>query len=1109
MSAAPSAPTPDMARRAAAGPARLLIANRGEVALRILRAAAGLGIETAAIHAPDDAEALHVRLADRAAALPGHGAAAYLDIAAVIEAGRAMGCDAVHPGYGFLSENPDFARACAEAGLAFVGPSAEALALLGDKARARALAQELGVPVIPGSGETDLAGAAAFLDSLGPGGAVMVKAVAGGGGRGMRPVTDPAALPAAFAACAAEAERAFGDGRLYVERLLTRARHIEAQVIGDGTGDAAHLGERECSLQRRRQKLVEIAPSPSITPAQRAEILGHALAMARAARYRGLGTFEFLVDETDGAAFFIEANPRLQVEHTVTEAVTGVDLVEAQIRVTAGGARLADLGLAEAPPAPVGYAVQARVNLEVMQPDGTARPASGRLTAYEPPSGPGVRVDGAGYGGYAPSPHYDSLVAKVIVQGRGDYASVAERAYRALGQFRLEGAPSNLPFLMNLLRMEAVRANAVDIGFVDAHAAALAAPGEGHKVLFAGAGAAAEDGPALDGPAGTRPVTSPLTGVVAELPVAPGDAVHEGAPVAVLEAMKMQHVVTAPFSGILRAAPGIGDRVDEGAPLAFLEPAEIEGAGPQAAAEIDLDHIRPDLAESLARHRQGLDEGRPAAVGKRHAKGKRTARENVADLCDPGSFVEYGALAVAAQRSRHPEELLREISPADGLVAGVGAVNGALFGAEQARCAVMAYDYTVMAGTQGNIGHRKTDRLLKVAERTKLPVVVYAEGGGGRPGDTDNRPGVNLANPTFWQFARMSAVAPLVGVVSGRCFAGNAAVAGCCDVVIATEDASLGMGGPAMIEAAGLGAVSPEAVGPISVQSPNGVVDLVVADEAEATAQAKRYLAYFQGDLAGWEAPEPRRLRHVIPENRLRAYDVRAVIEGLADVGSVMELRRDFGRQLVTAFIRIEGKAWGVIANVPALGGGAVDAEEADKAARFLQLCDAFHVPILSLIDTPGFMVGPQSETRATVRRFSRMFLVGASLQTPMFSVILRKAYGLGAMAMAGGSFHESSQMTLSWPTGEFGAMGLEGAARLGFRKELEAIPDPEARQARYAEIVAGMYEVGKAVNIAPYLSVDDVIDPADTRARLAAALRAMPRATLPKDARRPMIDAW
>ena len=1112
---APAYPKPVHPDPARPTPARLLIANRGEVALRIQRAAAGLGIATVAVHAPDDAGALHVRLADRAVALPGRGAAAYLDAAALIAAARETGCDAVHPGYGFLSESAAFARACAGAGLAFVGPSPEALELLGDKARARALAQDLGVPVVPGSGETDARGAADFLAALGPGGAVMVKAVAGGGGRGMRPVSDPAALPAAFAACATEAERAFGDGRLYVERLVTRARHIEAQVLGDRTGAVIHLGERECSLQRRRQKLVEIAPSPSLSAARREAVLTHALTLARAAGYAGLGTFEFLVEDgpedgPEGGVFFIEANPRLQVEHTVTEAVTGLDLVEAQIRVTAGGATLADLGLAGGGPAPVGHAIQVRVNLEEMQADGTARPASGRLTAYEPPSGPGVRVDGAGYGGYAPSPHYDSLLAKVIVHGRGDYAAAVDRAYRALGQFRIEGAASNLPFLMNLLRMPEVRANAVDTGFVDAHAAALAAPGEGHPVLFAaGGGASAAEAAALDGPAGTRPVPSPLTGVVAELPAGLGAPVRAGEPVAVLEAMKMQHVVAAPFSGILRAAPGIGDMVAEGAALAFLEPAEIAGDGPAAAEEADPDHIRPDLAEALARRRLTLDEGRPAAVNKRHAQGKRTARENVADLCDPGSFVEYGALAVAAQRSRHPEEVLRDISPADGLVAGVGAVNGALFDAEKARCAVMAYDYTVMAGTQGNIGHRKTDRLLKVAERTKLPVVAYAEGGGGRPGDTDNRPGVNLANPTFWQFARMSAVAPLVGVVSGRCFAGNAAVAGCCDVVIATRDASIGMGGPAMIEAAGLGAVSAEAVGPLSVQAPNGVVDLVVEDEAEATAAAKRYLAYFQGDLAGWEAPDPRRLRHAIPENRLRAYDMRAVIEGLADVGSVMELRRDFGRQLVTALIRIEGRPWGVLANVPALGGGAVDAEEADKAARFLQLCDAFHVPILSLIDTPGFMVGPESETRATVRRFSRMFLVGASLQTPMFSVILRKAYGLGAMAMAGGSFHESSQMTLSWPTGEFGAMGLEGAARLGFRKELEAIPDPEARQARYAEIVAGMYEVGKAVNIAPYLSVDEVIDPADTRARLVAALRAMPRATLPKDSRRPMIDAW
>lgn len=1090
---------------------KLLIANRGEISIRIARACAELGLTSVAIYPDDDESGRHVVSASEAVEIPGRGPAAYLDIEAVLAAAKSAGCSMIHPGYGFLSENAAFAARCAEEGLVFIGPDADALTTLGDKARARAVAKRLGVPVVEGL-ETVTSGeqAQAFFEAQPAGTAVMVKAVAGGGGRGIRIVRVVDELPAAIESCRNEARAAFGDDALYIERMIERARHVEVQVLGDGQGGVIHLWNRECTLQRRNQKLIEIAPSPWIDAALRDAMLADAIALAADVGYRGLATMEFLVDIDRGDYAFIEVNPRVQVEHTVTEEVSGIDLVATQIRLCAGET-LAELGLSqETIPAPAGFAVQARVNAEIMEADGSARMASGRITAYEVPTGPRLRVDGAGYAGLTLSPYYDSLLAKVILRGDSGWPKLCEGLDRALSEFRIDGPPTNIGFLRKLLGRDEVKRGEITTRFVDQHIGALVeaeAPAQRYgncewsQEATAGGGA--------DIAEGMKAVAAPMSGVLIKLLVCEGDAVAEGAPVAILEAMKMEHVVKAETAGHVRAIAEEGAVVGEGDALVVLEPADVAARTDAEGDVFDPDHIRPDLAEARARRNEGLDAARPDAVARRHAKGKRTARENIADLCDPDSFVEYGALGVAAQRSRHPEEHLRKISPADGLVAGLGSINGAEFGPDKARAAVMSYDYTVFAGTQGNIGHRKTDRLLRVAERASLPVVIYAEGGGGRPGDTDNRPGVNLANPTFWQLARMSGVAPMVGIVSGRCFAGNAAVLGVCDVVIATEDANIGMGGPAMIEGAGLGVFRPEDVGPTSVQGQNGVIDVLVADEAEATRAARKYLSYFQGATSVWKAPDQRLLRGCVPEDRKRAYDVRPLIETLADEDSVLELRAGFGPALVTALIRLEGRACGVMANVAAVNGGALDRDEADKAARFMQLCDAYDLPIISLIDTPGFMVGPDAETRANVRHFSRMFLVGASLNTPYLSVILRKAYGLGAMAMAGGSFHESSQMTLSWPSGEFGAMGLEGAARLGFRKELEAIEDPDAREARYREIVDGMYEAGKAVNIAPYLSIDSVIDPAETRAMLVAGLSAIPQAHLPKSSKRPMIDAW
>jgi acetyl/propionyl-CoA carboxylase alpha subunit len=1090
---------------------KLLIANRGEIAIRIAHTAALFGLETVAVYSADDAGSLHLRRCDRAVELPGQGAAAYLDGEAVVAAALGAGCDAVHPGYGFLSESAEFAARCRDAGLIFVGPDPETLAAFGDKARARQLAEACGVPLPAGtSGPTSLDQALAFFDSLGEGAAVMLKAIAGGGGRGMRPVERREDLADAYERCRSEALQAFGSGDLYVERLFPRARHVEVQVLGDGQGHVVHLWDRECSLQRQRQKIVEIAPAVGVAPAVRSALFEAAVRLAKAASYRGVGTIEFLVQ---GETFaFIEANARLQVEHTVTEAVTGLDLVRLQLEVAAGRS-LPDIGLTHAAVPPVrGVAVQARVNLERMAPDGTSRPSGGVLAAYEPPSGPGVRVDGFGYAGYATSVRFDSLLAKVIVHAPdGGLPEALRAADRALGEFRIEGPATNIGFLRGVLRRPEVARGEVHTRFIEEHAADLADAAVALETTPFGLQAthAATPADAVAGPPGTTPVAAPLQGTIVALLAAPDEPVRADQPVLVIEAMKMEHVIVAGVAGYVRRfAAHVGDTVFEGQPLLFVEPAEVAGAAQDQTVEVDLDHIRPDLAEVLARQALTLDAARPDAVAKRRKLGYRTARENVDDLCDPDSFIEYGSLVIAGRRLRNPVEELIRTTPADGMVTGIGRVNGELFGAEASRCVVMSYDYTVLAGTQGMKNHEKTDRMYELAEKWRLPVIYFAESGGGRPGDTDRVAGGGIFNVrAFALQGRLSALVPQVGITNGRCFAGAAVLLGCCDVIIATEGSTIGIAGPALIEAGGLGVYTPEEVGPMSMQGPSGVVDILVKDEAEAVAAAKRYLSYFQGPLPEWSCADQRRLRHAIPENRLRVYDIRKVVELLCDDGSVLELRAAFGLGVVTALARIEGRPVGVIANNPAHLGGAVDSDAADKASRFMQLCDSFDIPIVVLADTPGNMVGPEHEKNGLVRHCCRMFVTGPNLTVPVFTVVLRKGYGLGIMAMAGGSSH-ASFFTVSWPTGEFGGMGLEGSVTLGYRKELEAVADPVERKAMFDGMVASAYQQGKALNTAMGFDFDNVIDPAETRRWIVAGLESSP--VKPRDGKkRPYIDTW
>lgn len=1106
---------------------KLLIANRGEIAVRISSSAADAGIATVSVYPKDDVSSMHVRITDESVMLPGSGSRAYLDVDALISAARQVDADAIHPGYGFLSESSDFAQRCEDAGIIFVGPIPEQLSQFGDKAHARKIAEACDVAIVPGTkGDTSLEDVVHFWNTNTQGG-VVIKAISGGGGRGVRIVEQRDDLEQSYARCRSEAEKAFGVDSVYVETLIPEARHIEVQIVGDGQGGVRHLWDRDCSLQRNNQKVIEIAPASMIPMETRERLFQHSIDMAKSANYRGLATFEYLVETADPSRFyFIEANARLQVEHTVTEVVTDLDLVSLQLAI-AGGACIEDLELPEVIE-PRGVACQARINLETPTSSGLFKPTQGLIQVYEPPGGPGIRVDGYGYAGYETSGRYDSLLSKLIVySASSDVSSCINKTIRALTRFRIEGVESNLVFLRALLADKTVQEgqfhtryidqalpNLLDLmasiaGTKDAAAndplavlnqSQRQAPDRSGKTILA---------ERVEVPWGGIGVFAPLQGTVVEILVDNGAKVHEGQDLIVIEAMKMEHVVIAEAAGLVRI-PSIaeGTMVEKGAMLMTIEPQDVARAFLEEQVEQDLDEIRSDLAEVYMRQGFKLDENRPEAVAKRHTQGHRTVRENLEDLCDPGTFVEYGSLVIAAQRNRRSVDDLMRNTPADGMVAGIGSVNQALFPDQNTQCMILAYDYMVLAGTQGSQNHRKKDRMFELAVKLRIPILLIAEGGGGRPGDTDSPGHSGLDWPAFKLYGALSGLVPRIAIANGRCFAGNAVLLGSSDLIIATEGSNIGIGGPAMIEGGGLGVYAPEDVGPMDVQVPNGVVDIAVKDEAEAVSVARQLLSYFQGVRQDWSAKDQRRLRYVVPENRLRVYDMRDVIDLLADDGSVLELRPNFGRSIITCFGRIEGRPVGIYANNPAHLSGAIDSDSADKAARFIQLCDAFDIPLISLVDCPGIMVGPEVEKTALVRHASRLFVVGTNISVPLMSIIVRKGYGLGAVSMTGGDFRGSA-FTISWPTGEIGPMGLEGSVKLGFRKELEAIDDPEARHEDFQKRVDEMYRRSHAVNVATYFEIDEVIDPEDTRRWIMACLKSVSLELTKEGKKKPFVDTW
>ena len=1024
---------------------RLAITNRGEIAARVARTASQLGIEPIGVRADDEKDAGHCRQMAHCITLPGTGVAAYLDINALCTAVVATGCQAVHPGYGFLSENWEYAEAIAQAGLTWLGPEAKTLKMLGNKIAARTLAYDAGVPVLLGSEilPSSEEGVRWVQDQQNEHLPWVVKAAWGGGGRGIRMLNagilgagqQSAAkqaptqafeqqLKQAWGSVHREATRAFGSGDLFLEAQATQVRHIEVQIAGDGSGAIHILGDRDCSLQRRHQKLIEFAPAPHLSSTLRLHLHEAARRIGAAASYQGLATVEFLVSNTAPLPVklcpspsdtpvgsheqfaFLEVNPRIQVEHTVTEESLQIDLVALQIAL-ACGAKIADLQTAlpiesDLAAGKAQAAVQFRINAEKMLSDGTPQPAQGKIDALTWPTGPFLRVDTAIQSGDGIEPQFDSLIAKIIVHAK-DWHELAHQAQSALDSTTIEGVDTNLELHQtiwpNLIQAFEAQADWPTTDWLAEQIASLA-PQLPDKV------ANSEELPQQSGT-----ITSHLQGTVIQVLIQLGQVAHAGQEAIIVDSMKMEHVIAIALSGeIKEVMVQVDQTIVPGQPLFRMvempqQQARQQADNSEAVLELDLSTIRPDLTEVLERKQQGTDAHRPQAVQKRHAKGYRTARENIEDLCDAGSFIEYGSLTIAAQRRRRELDDLIANTPADGMVTGIGTVNGQHHSAQQSKCVLMSYDYTVLAGTQGKLNHYKKDRMFELAKRHNMPVILYAEGGGGRPGDTDTLGVAGLDCLAFFYFGALSGKVPLIGVVNGYCFAGNAALLGACDIIIATESSNIGMGGPAMIEGGGLGQFSPQEVGPIDVHSTSGSIDMVVEDEAQATQAAKDCLSYFQGQREDWQADDQRRLRHAIPENRLRVYPVRPLIHTLCDLSSVTELRANYGLGMVTCLARIEGKPIGVIANNPEHLSGAIDTDAAIKAADFMKLCDSHGIPLLFLCDTPGFMVGPAVEATGLMRKAGQLFTIGGNVKVPCFTVVLRKGYGLGAQAMAAGSF--------------------------------------------------------------------------------------------------------
>ena len=1104
---------------------RVLIANRGEIAIRVARAASALGVETVSVYAPIDALSLHTRVTteSRALSTSSDPVRAYLDIEALIAIAKASGCDCAHPGYGFLSENTAFAERCHDEGIAFIGPRPETLALFGDKTKARELARSLGIPIIPGSSHAlasakDATGVAETI-----GYPVMVKAVAGGGGRGMRAVAGADEMTEAFARCESEAKAAFGDGALFVEKLIKQPRHIEVQILADGHDNIVHLYERDCSVQLRNQKVVEVAPAPGLDANLRRRILEDAIRVARAAGYVNAGTVEFLVSPELGEYFFIECNPRIQVEHTVTEQITGIDLVEFQFRIAAGES-LKALGIGDqaAVEAPRGFAVQARI----------VATGTGTLTAYKEPAGSGVRVDSCGYVGYAPPPQFDPMFAKLICQSNSthSFSSALDRTLRALEEFHIAGLPTNLKQLRAIVSHTVMRAGDARTTFFAEHpelAAPTGASASGMLGLLEKQAAALRAGKTALGvpsanptvaslavPSGEQAVECPMAGTVIDIPVEAGAHVEAGATLMVISAMKMETAITAPCAGVVtQINPAeVGGAVAVGQIVVTIAPAQRSGDS-SAPRSYGTDTWAPLLADvetlqAIAHRRFAADSNDPGVVRQRN-RGKLTCRERIDLLLDAGSFREVGSLAGFADYDDDGQ--VTGFTPANH-VGGWGKIDGRTV-------VVCADDFTSRGGhSDGAIG-AKSAHLDRLSIDLRCPSIRLLDGssGGGsvasmvpkqqKTGESNakessgaivaGRPRVSGEGGSFLtghlgssmyvsQLSQVPVINLLLGSVVG--IGAAKAVLGHFSVMV-RDIAQLFVAGPPVVSHAMGYDITKEELGGWQVHCRNGSVDNLAESEEEAASMAKRFLSYLPSSVYETPpvlAPDPsdpidrreEELFTIIPRRRTMTFDMRRAIRLMADRGSFFEIGPLWGTDQIVGFVRFNGYPMGVLASdCRHINGGALTADGCDKLKRHLDVCDLFHLPVLNLIDNPGFAVGLEHEIAGTIRKGGEWMVAFAQVTVPIFTVIMRRSFGV-----AGNNFatpRSGASARVAWPAADVGGIPPEGGIEAAYKRQLAEAADPAALR---AEINARIENARGPIGPLNRFQMEEMIDPRDTR---------------------------
>ncbi len=1106
---------------------RVFISNRGEIAIRIAKSATVLGVESVGVYPAIDALSLHTRgmTESHKIGTAEDSVGAYLNAEALVQTAKASGCDCLHPGYGFLSENAAFAELCAAEGITFIGPPPAALSLFGNKVRARALAESLGIPVVPGSAEPigSVREAENLANELGY--PVMLKAAAGGGGRGLRVVERAEQLAEALARCRSEAQAAFGNGSVFIEKLVARPRHIEVQILADSHGNVVHLHERDCSVQLRHQKVVEVAPAPNLDADLREQMLTDAITLVKAASYVNAGTVEFLVSPETGEYFFIECNPRIQVEHTVTEQVTGIDLVEAQFHIAAG-ATLTSLGLGDqhAVGVPRGFAVQARV----------VATSTGRLTAYKEPSGVGIRVDACGYLGYAPPSQFDPLLAKLICTS-GAYAAAIERTLHALDEFHIGGLQTNVHQLRAILSHPLVQAGdartsllteapeIISVSFSAAEGSPLALL-EQQAAKMGKTGVAALSSvqsfqssatrmSALEGAEGQETVECPIESAVAEIRVREGDTVSLGDTLLVVSAMKMETMLTASCAGIVTAMQPlqVGDTVAAGQVVAVVSPSpDSTQLSPHIKSEQPwrsmLEEVR--VLQDFAKQRLEPGSDDPGVVRQR-ARGKLTCRERILLVLDEGSFREVGSIAGFA--SYDEEGVITGFTPANS-VGGWGKID-------RRSVIVCADDFTSRGGHADGAIAAKSGYLDRLATEMRAPSLRLLDGssGGGsvaamvpaqkKEGESNakessgaikaGRPRVAGGGGSYLpghlgstMYTEQLSTIPVVNLLLGSVVGIGAAKAVLGHFSVMVRDiAQLFVAGPPVVTHAMGYDITKEELGGWHIHCTNGSVDNLAESEQEAMAMTRTFLSYLPSSV--YEAPPVRvpdasdpidrreeELATLIARKRTTTFDIRKAIRLMADKDSFFEIGPLWGTDQVTGFVRFNGHPLGVIASDSQhVNGGALTADGCDKLTRHLDLCDLFHIPILNLIDNPGFAVGVEHEIASTIRKGAEWMIAFAQVQVPIFTVLMRRSFGVAGNNYATPRSRPSVRVV--WPAADVGGIPPEGGIEAAYKRQLAEAEDPVALR---AELDARIESARGPLGPLNKFQMEEMIDPRDTR---------------------------